>query len=122
MVVGISNPLLCRGVFAIVVVGSIGSPSVEACISMNSTPIILKLWWIVVYVMKRTMVKMETQAVGYAPSLTLMLLIDSHGGKQKGDRSFVSFLSLVVARAKRRIGSKNDKNGIFTRVRANFHW
>ena len=68
------------------------------------------------------MVEMATQAVGYAPSLTLMLLIDSHGGKQKGDRSFASFLSLVVARAKTTIGNKNDKKGIFTRVRANFHW
>ena len=122
MVEEISNAMLCRGVFAIVVVGSIGSPGVKARILMNSTWIILKVWWIVVYIMKRTMVKMATQAVGYAPSLTLMLLIDSHGGKQKGDRSFASFLSLVVARAKTKISSKNDKNSIFTRGRANFHW
>ena len=120
--VGISNPLLCRGVFAIVVVGSIGSAFVEARILMNLTWIILKMWWIVVYIMKRTMVKMVTQTVGYTLSLTLTLLIDSHGGKQKGDRSFASFLSLVVARAKTKIGSKKEKNGIFTRVRANFHW
>ena len=114
--------MLCRGVFVIVVVGSIASAFVEARISTNLTPIILKVWWIVFYIMKRTMVKMATQAVGYAPGLTLMLLIDSHGGKQKGDRSFASFLSLVVARAKPRIGSKKDTNSIFTRGRANFHW
>ena len=120
--VGISNPLLCRGVFAIVVVGSIGSAFVEARILMNLTWIILKVSWIVVYIMKRTMVKMENQTVGYALSLTLILLMDPHGGKQKGDRSFASFLSLVVARAKPRIGSKKDTNSIFTRGRANFHW
>ena len=93
----ISNAMLCRGVFAIIVVGSIGCPSVEARISMNSTPIILKVWWIVVDIMKRTMVKMTTPTVGHASTLTLTLLIDSHGGKQKGDRSFASFLSLVVS-------------------------
>ena len=76
------NALLCRGVFVIVVVGSIASAFVEACISMNLTWIILKVWWIVVYIMKRTVVKMETQTVGYALSLTLTLLIDSHGGNQ----------------------------------------
>ena len=68
------------------------------------------------------MVKKETQAVGCEWSLTLMLLIDSHGDKQKGDRLFASFVSLVVARAKTRIGNENDKKDIFTRVRANFHW
>ena len=46
----ISNAMLCRGVFAIVVVGSIGSPGVKARILMNSTWIILKVWWIVVYI------------------------------------------------------------------------
>ena len=76
------NALLCRGVFVIVVVGSIASAFVEARISMKSTWITLKVWWIVVYIMKRTVVKMETQTVGYALSLTLTLLIDSHGGNQ----------------------------------------
>ena len=105
--------MLCRGVFTIFVGGSIGCPGVEARILMNSTWIILKVWWIVVYIMKRTVVKMETQTVGYALSLTLTLLIDSHGGKQKGDRSFASFLSLVVARAKTKIGSKKQQKRHF---------
>ena len=122
VVLGISNAMLCRGVFEIVVVGSTGSAFVEARILMNFTWIILKVWWIVVYIMKRTMVRMAIQTVGYALSLTLTLLIDSHGGKQKGDCSFALFLSLVFARAKTRIGSKNNKQGIFTRGRANFHW
>ena len=74
--------MFCCGVFAIVVVGSIASAFVEACISMNLTWIILKVWWIVVYIMKRTMVRMAIQTVGYALSLTLTLLIDSHGGNQ----------------------------------------
>ena len=113
MVVGISNAMLCRGVFMIVVVGSTGSAFVEARILMNFTWIILKVWWIVVYIMKRTMVKMENQTVGYALSLTLILLMDPHGGKQKGDRSFASFLSLVVARAKTKIGSKKQQKRHF---------
>ena len=112
MVLGISNAMFCCGVFAIVVVGSIASAFVEACISMNLTWIILKVWWIVVYIMKRTMVKIATQTMGCDLSLTLTPLIDSHGGKQNGDCSFASVLSLVVARAKTRISNKNNKQCI----------